>query len=42
LNILVLNPGGNSLKVEIVVCDARQEHAYEGKKLASVGAEGIG
>lgn len=42
MNILVLNPGGNSLKVEIVDCDARQEHAYEGKKLASVSAEGIG
>jgi acetate kinase len=42
LNILVLNPGGNSLKVEIVDCDARQGHAYEGKKLVSVSAEGIG
>jgi acetate kinase len=42
LNILVLNPGGNSLKVEIVVCEPIQSHAYEGEKLASVSVEGIG
>jgi acetate kinase len=42
VNILVLNPGGNSLKVEVVDCDAGQEHAYDGKKLVSVSAEGIG
>ena len=42
MNILVLNPGSNSLKVEIVDCDAGQGHAYDGKKLVSVSAEGIG
>jgi acetate kinase len=42
LNILVLNPGGNSLKVEIVACDPPQGHAFEGTKLASVSIEGIG
>jgi len=42
LNVLVLNPGGNSLKVQIVVCDPAQTHAYQGEKLAAVGVEGIG
>ena len=42
MNILVFNPGGNSLKVEIVSCSESQRHAAEGRKLASVGIEGIG
>jgi acetate kinase len=42
LNVLVLNPGGNSLKVEMVVANATQTHAYEAKKLASVSVEDIG
>jgi acetate kinase len=42
VNILVLNPGGNSLKAEIVCCDPRQEHAFEGTKMISVIIEGIG
>lgn len=40
--ILVLNPGGNSLKAEIVKCNAGQSHAFEGTKLISVIVEGIG
>jgi hypothetical protein len=41
MNVLVLNPGGNSLKVEVVEC-AAAEAAYAGRKLASVILEGIG
>jgi acetate kinase len=42
MNILVLNPGGNSLKAQLVRCHAGQIHAYEGRKLLSVTIEGIG
>jgi acetate kinase len=42
LNILILNPGGNSLKAEIVVCERSQGHAFEGVKLISVIIEDIG
>ncbi len=42
MQILVLNPGGNSLKAEIVRCSAQQQHAFDGHKLISVSVEGIG
>jgi acetate kinase len=42
MNILVLNPGGNSLKAELVRCDPQQRHAFEGTKLLSASIEGIG
>ena len=42
MNILVINPGGNSLKAEIVSCRKTQRYAFEGKSLLSVGIEGIG
>ena len=42
MNILVLNPGGNSLKAEIVSCSASQQYAFEGKTLLSITIEGIG
>jgi acetate kinase len=42
MNVLVVNPGGNSLKIEIVSCIAGQRRAFEGVKLASVSAENIG
>jgi acetate kinase len=42
MNILVMNPGGNSLKAEVVSCSPTQAHAFEGKKLVSVILEGIG
>ena len=42
MNILVINPGGNSLKAEIVSCRKTQRYALEGKSLLSVGIEGIG
>jgi acetate kinase len=42
MNILVFNPGGNSLKAEIVSCEPRQQHAFEGTMLISVIIEGIG
>jgi acetate kinase len=42
LLILVLNPGGNSLKAEIIRCDDAQEHAFEADKLISLSIEGIG
>ncbi|MBB6143935.1 acetate kinase [Silvibacterium bohemicum] len=42
MNILVMNPGGNSLKAEIIVCQPQQQHAFAGTKLISVIIEGIG
>ena len=42
MNILVLNPGGNSLKAELVRCDPKHSHAFMGTKLRSIGIEGIG
>jgi len=40
--ILVLNPGGNSLKAELVRCDPNEPYAFTGTKLLSIGIEGIG
>ncbi|HTZ60577.1 MAG TPA: acetate/propionate family kinase [Acidobacteriaceae bacterium] len=42
MNVLVLNPGGNSLKVEVVSCSPSQQFASDGEKLASLILEGIG
>ena len=42
MNILALNPGGNSLKAELVQCRAEQRYAFEGRSLLSVSIEGIG
>ncbi len=42
MNILVLNPGGNSLKIEVVACGPNQRYAFEADKLISVSIEGIG
>ncbi|HXP11449.1 MAG TPA: hypothetical protein VN828_23290, partial [Acidobacteriaceae bacterium] len=42
MNVLVMNPGGNSLKAEVISCTPTQAFAFEGKKLASVILEGIG
>jgi acetate kinase len=42
MNVLVMNPGGNSLKVEVVSCSPTQQSAYQGRKLTSVILEGIG
>lgn len=42
MNILVFNPGGNSLKAEIIRCQPGQQHAFEGETLISVIIEGIG
>jgi len=41
LIVLVVNPGGNSLKVQLVRCNRAQAHASEGVTLASVGVEAI-
>jgi acetate kinase len=41
MQALVLNPGGNSLKVEIVECNERQA-AFEGIERLSAAIEGIG
>jgi acetate kinase len=42
MNVLVMNPGGNSLKVELVSCSPAQQFAFEGSKLVSLAVEGIG
>jgi acetate kinase len=42
MNVLVMNPGGNSLKVDIVSCSPKQQLASEGRKLISLILEGIG
>jgi acetate kinase len=41
LIVLVVNPGGNSLKVQLVRCNRAQAHASEGVTLASVAVEAI-
>lgn len=42
MNILVFNPGSNSLKVELIRCEQGQRYAFEGSKQFSVSIEGIG
>jgi len=42
MNVLVLNPGGNSLKVELIFCSPGQQFAFAGNKLLSLTLEGIG
>ena len=42
MNVLVMNPGGNSLKAEVVFCAPGQANASNGKKLAALTIEGIG
>jgi hypothetical protein len=42
MNVLVMNPGGNSLKVELISCSPGQQAAFEGSKLLSLTVEGIG
>lgn len=42
MNILVFNPGGNSLKVELIHCEPGQRFAFAGSKRISVSIEGIG
>ena len=42
MNVLVMNPGGNSLKVEAISCSPTQRFASDGKKLVSLILEGIG
>jgi acetate kinase len=37
-----MNPGGNSLKAEVIFCSPTQTHAFEGEKRVSVILEGIG
>jgi acetate kinase len=37
-----MNPGGNSLKAEVISCSPTQAYAFEGRKLVSVILEGIG
>ncbi|MFT4114179.1 acetate/propionate family kinase [Silvibacterium sp.] len=42
MNILVFNPGGHSLKVELICAGEHQARASEGTKLLSLSIEGIG
>lgn len=42
MKILALNPGGNSLKADIIQCHVGQSYAFEGRTLLSVSIEGIG
>jgi acetate kinase len=42
MNVLVMNPGGNSFKVELISCSSTQQFASDGKKQVSVILEGIG
>jgi hypothetical protein len=36
MDILVLNPGGNRLRIDILACGPNQRHAFEANKLLSV------
>jgi acetate kinase len=42
MNVLVINPGGNSLKAEVVRCDPAEKTASDARYLKSVIVEGIG
>lgn len=42
MNILVFNPGGNSLKASLVQCHSGQQYAFEAKALFSVAIDDIG
>ncbi len=42
MHVLVFNPGGNSLKLEVVRCSPAQKNASEGAKLIDIIVEGIG
>jgi acetate kinase len=42
MNVLVINPGGNSLKAEVVSCDPGEKSASDAHYLKSVIVEGIG
>lgn len=42
MNILALNPGGNSLKADFVTCLVEQRYAFEGQRRFSVSIEDIG
>jgi acetate kinase len=42
MNILALNPGGNSIKAEFVQCNANQRYAFEGETRFGLMIEGIG
>jgi acetate kinase len=42
MNVLVINPGGNSLKAEVVRCDPGEKSASDAHYLKSVIVEGIG
>jgi acetate kinase len=42
MNVLVMNPGGNSLKAEVISCASDQQFAFEGQKQVSLILEGIG
>lgn len=42
MKILVINPGGNSLKFQLVECSDHQRYAFDGRELLSVMIEGIG
>jgi hypothetical protein len=37
-----MNPGGNSLKAEVVAISPSQGFAFEGRKIVSLTLEGIG
>jgi acetate kinase len=41
MNVLVFNPGSNSLKAGIVACDPREQSAGDGSKLVEIILEGI-
>lgn len=42
MNVLVINPGGNSLKAEVVSCGSDEKSASDAHYLKSVIVEGIG
>jgi hypothetical protein len=39
INILVLNPGGNSLKIDVIAYGQDQRYAFEATKLLSAGSK---
>ena len=42
MKILTINPGGNSIKAQLIECEPHQQYAFQGRKLLSITIEDIG
>jgi acetate kinase len=42
MKILTINPGGNSIKAQLIECEPHQHYAFQGRKLLSITMEDLG